>query len=230
MRLSRLRRSSLLRLAGFVVFMAGLFLFQIIHSTKNPTHIRIDEISPLLNFSTVRVQGALVRNARELKSGAVFYLINDKTGTLAAFDANPAEGPLLVAGCEVKVIGSLNVGIGNDRRLNIESITVLDAESGRSTNGLRSVTASRAGERVCLVGSVLHSWAPEAGSRAPYKIVLADAGGELDVVHWLSDVPGIKEGDRVEVSGVVSVYKGEVQVKVYRSGDIRCVSVSDTNY
>lgn len=221
MRLRHFRRSRIIRFTVFVAVMAGLFFFQIVHSSKKPTDIRIREISPLLNFSTVRVEGVLERGAKKMKSGAVLYLINDGTGTLAAFDSTLQAGELPRDGCRVAAVGSLSVGIGNDRRLNIHTIDLMESGSDESMKGLCGHASSCVGQRIAVTGTVFRAWVPEKGSRAPYKLVLKDNSGELDVVHWLSGVPEIRAGDTVEVSGVVNRYQGNLQVKVFAPGDIR---------
>jgi hypothetical protein len=221
----RLRRSSpdrLVRFAAFSGVMAVLFVIRMVSSAKEPPLIRIQDITPLKNFSTVCIEGVLERDARMLKSGSVYYLINDGSGTLAAFDRFAVSNSLPRAGSTVWVEGSLSVGAGNNRRLNANRVQVVEASRHpRPAGGLAGIDRNHAGQTVHVKGRVCRAWVPREGSRAPYKIILKDTHGELDVVHWLSDAPRVGEGDLVEVSGVVCVYQGELQVKVLRTSDMR---------
>ena len=74
-------RFRLLRGGVLVFVLAGLFLFNLRWNRREPTLIRIGDITPVMNFSTVRVKGTLKSDARTLRSGAIFYLITDSIGT-----------------------------------------------------------------------------------------------------------------------------------------------------
>ena len=97
-------RREFLRFLLFAGFIVILFIGQIIVSRREPRFVRIHEINPLLNFWTVRVEGRLQSDARLLKSGSLFYLVNDGTGSLAVFDQR-VEGNVnltVLAPCEMK--------------------------------------------------------------------------------------------------------------------------------
>ena len=216
MLLQRWRRKDVIRFLLFAGFICFLFVFQIVHSRREPKRVHIREINPLLNFWTVRVDGTLKSDARLMKSGSLFYVIDDGSGTLAVFDLN--VGKDLKAGDRVSVVGSLQVGAGNNRRLQAKQVDVFPDESG---GGLADIHSGMIGEQVSVTGIVVRVWAPKSGSRAPHKIILEDADAELDVVHWLSGVPEITIGDEVCVSGKVGEYKGELQLKVVRASDLK---------
>ena len=69
-------------------------------------------------------------------------------------------------------------------------------------------------------GRVSKVWKPRSDSKAPHKIVLADQSGSLEVVHWFETERKVKEGDALEITGTVDLYKGKVQLKVWTSSDI----------
>jgi hypothetical protein len=224
MKMRRWPRREFIRFLLFAGFIVILFIGQIIVSRREPRFVRIHEINPLLNFWTVRVEGRLQSDTRLLKSGSLFYLVNDGTGSLAVFDQRVEGSGLLKAGSPVSVVGTLQVGAGNNRRLQVRQLVVYPSGDG---GGLADIHTGMAGERVSITGRVVRAWVPESGSRAPYKIVLEDRGTEIDVVHWLSGAPEILVGDDVAVSGRVGQYRNDLQVKVSRSSDLQVLNAGE---
>lgn len=221
MRMNHWLRKDVIRFLLFVGFVGSLFLIQVICSGLDPKRVRIREINPLLNFWTVRVEGELLSDARVLKSGSLFYVIDDGTGRLAVFDPEVSQRGQLKAGRSASVVGTLQVGAGNNRRLQAREVNVLADESDPGGRGLSRLHFGMIGDFVSVTGKVVRCWAPKEGSRAPHKIIIEDRSAELDVVHWLSDAPDILIGDTVHVSGRVSEYRNKLQLKVTRSSGLQ---------
>lgn len=212
-----------LRLIALIAIAAALLLFQLHVKNRTPPIIRIEDISPIMNFSTVRVRGVLESDARRLRAGSALYRVADGTGTLSVFVQQPPIGTLPKAGARVTVSGSLTVGAGNEIRMRTPSAEQVVLEAFVSGFSLSDISVDQAGIRTTVYGRASKVWKPESGSRAPYKIVLEDASGSLDVVHWLKQPPAVEVDDELEVKGSVDVYKGRVQLRVWRAEDIQLI-------
>ena len=218
MRLEKRMGLRMLRITAMATALGGLLLLHLYSTHRELPLVGIGEISPVMNFATVRIQGTLESDARKLRGGSVLYVVDDGTGTLAAFADPPKEGQLPLAGSRIFLEGSLNVGAGDEVRMNARSVVV--APVAVAGTKIAEVTGERKGDRLTVSGKVAKLWAPRAGSRAPHKIILEDDSGTLEVVHWLEDFPQVAVGDALEVRGSVDVYKQTVQLKVWDAADL----------
>jgi len=224
LRLKHRRLSKWMPYLAIALTIAFLWLWQRDADHRIPRTIQIGDITPRHNFSRVKVSGVLQDDARILRNGTRFYAIDDGTGTLAVFDAAPSQQSMPERGASVSAIGVLKVGAGNDRRMQADTLVV---ESGVSFpvagTGLTDLQADDAGKERIGIGRVVYILEPRTGSKAPHKIILRDSGGSIAVVHWLKQSPQVKVGDLVEVTGIVSVYQGEVELKLTRTEDLRVI-------
>jgi len=85
---------------------------------------------------------------------------------------------------------------------------------------LADVSACRPGDRITVQGTVGNVWEP-AGKRAPYTVILRDQSGTLEVVHWLEGPLGIAVGNLVECTGTIDLYRGQLQLRLWRKGDLQ---------
>lgn len=211
--------------AGFFLIATGALMVIHVHGRNRvPPLVEIGDISPRMNFSTVRVEGVLADNARPLRDGVGFYAIDDGTGTLAVFLADAPPGLLRKAGSRVSATGSLAIGAGPQIRLRVASadcMVFLDPSGQAPSHGLAAITVERKGERVTVRGRVARSWHPPPGSKAPRKLVLRDDAGTLDAIYWLDEPIPAAVGDDVEVRGSIDDYKGTVQLRIWRAEDVR---------
>lgn len=184
-----------------------MFLLNLHRVRREPPLIRIGEIKPAMNFSKVRVQGVLKSDVRALRSGAVFYLIADATGTLPVFLNRTPSEELPKAGCRIVATGRLNVGTGNQLRMRVQ-----DA---------RQIKILGNAEPTVVRGQVAEVRAPPPDSNAPHKIILTLPGGSLEVIHWFVPERQVVVGDRLEIKGALGFYKGRMQLKVRNPADIR---------
>jgi DNA/RNA endonuclease YhcR with UshA esterase domain len=214
------------RIAMLAVGVLVLISIQFYFSHRQAPLVRIDEISTWMNFSTVRVRGVLVSDARKLRSGTVLYRVDDGSGALSAFLTRPSLKKLPKAGSRVILEGSLSIGAGQNRRMRVfseDQVVVEPPKIIKKLEGdllLSDVEVEQEGERLTVYGRVDRVWNPESGSKAPHRITLADASGRLDVVHWFGLPERVAIGDTLKITGQVGLYRGNVQLKVFRSSDI----------
>lgn len=208
-------------LIPFILFLALLGCIVFVSRAvgqREPRLIKVSEIKPYMNFRKARVEGRLIEPARELKSGALFYLVHDGSGQLPVFAPASANPSLPWKGARVSASGSLRVGVGNNRSLQATSVEVVEGNMPEIEEGvgirLTQVTAGREGETILVSGVVSKLWKPKPGSKAPHKIILEDPSGRIEIVHWLETPPEIELGEPLEVTGIVQVYKGRVELKV----------------
>jgi len=197
---------------------------------RSPKRVTISKIKPYMNFRKVRVEGDLLKPARQLKSGAVFYSIHDGTGQLAVFAPLDNSQNLFWAGSRIAATGSLRVGVGNNKSLQAMKVELLSTPAIAAIHSdvmLADIRAEKEGDTVTVSGVVSKVWKPKDGSKAPHKIVLEDPSGRLDVIHWLEKPPKLEAGDAVEITGVVQVYKGRVEVRVFDAQSIQIAGDSD---
>ncbi len=215
-----------LRTAVVAVAITGLFLASLGANLREPPLVRIGEIKPIMNFSTVRVQGVLESDVRQLRGGSVLYMVNDGTGKLPVFLVQAPDGKLPTAGSRITVEGYLGIGTGNELRMRVQSADriAVAAEAFISDLKLSDITAEQDGARMTVYGRVSMVWNPRPGSKAPHKIVLADPSGSLEVIHWFEPDLQVEVGDELEIFGTVDLYKGRVQLKVWDADDIRPLS------
>lgn len=232
MRLEKQMGLKALRRAALAVAIGGLFLLHLYATHRELPLVRIGDITPLMNFATVRVQGVLESDARTLRSGSVLYVIDDGTGTLPLFLNRAPAGKLPRAGSRVAATGSLGVGAGNKIRMSGHTVELLDgavADTFVSDLKLSDITAEQKGERMTVCGRISKVWKPSPGSKAPHKIVLEDSSGSLEVVHWFAPELQVAVGDALEIRGTVDLYKDRLQLKVWEAADIQPLETEPAN-
>ncbi len=216
-------RLKVLRIAALVVALGGLFLLHLYATHRELPLVRIGEMTPMMNFATVRVEGVLESDARRIRNGSVLYVVDDGTGTIPVFIDRPEGEKLPKAGRRVSVVGSLGVGAGNQVRLSGQSVTLLPGAVETQTSELKlsDITPEQQGARMTVYGRVSKVWKPRPGSKAPHRIVLSDSSGSLDIVYWFVPEFKVAIGDELEIRGTVGVYDGSVQLKVWQAKDLQ---------
>lgn len=196
-----------LRAAAFVVVVSGLSLAALYANRREPAFVRISEIRPVMNFSTVRVQGVIESEARVLRDGTVLFLVADETGSLPVFLNRSSAELLPRAGNRVDVTGVLNRSAGNLVSMRVHrpgQIEVLEENVPISVRG-----------------QVVEVRSPPPDSRAPYRLILDRPEGRVEVIHWFAPEQQAAVGERVEVQGTIGFYRGRMQIKVRAPGNIR---------
>ena len=230
MRLFRKQTRQLLFRSFLGVVLVGLLVLNIRSVRREPPTLRVGEISPRMNFSTVRIQGILESAPRRLGDGSVLYMVDDGTGILPVFLTQLPSGDLPSAGSRIVATGVLSVGAGHNIRLRVRSVDDVACGSVEppleflSDTKLSDITAEQQGDRITVYGMVSRIWHPTAGSKAPHKITLADPGGSLEVVHWFEPKRVVALGDELKIRGTVDPYNGHLQLKVWEADDIRILA------
>ncbi len=198
----------------------GLFLLHLYAIQRDLPAVSIAEISPHMNFASVKIMGVLESDARPLRSGTVLYVINDGTGTIPVFLNNTDVRNLPEKGCFVEATGNLSVGAGNKIRMSARAVARVSSRSGSLARTvstpvkLNELSARQAGTRLRVRGRVENRVEPPPGSKAPHKMTLADQTGNIEVVHWFEPAQSWQVGDHLEAFGIVDIYKGKLQLKV----------------
>ncbi len=195
------------RSVAFMVVVSGVFLASLYTSRREPPLVRIGEIKPAMNFSTVRVQGILESDARRLRGGSVFCRIVDETGSLPVFLNRAPAGELPGAGSYVAATGRLGTDAEGRATMRVHDAGQIEILESTAPTIVR--------------GQVSKVWSPPPDSRAPYRISLARPEGPLEVIHWFAPECQVAVGDRLEAKGILGSYKGRLQLKVRRAADIR---------
>ena len=196
-----------LRTTLFVLVVSGLSLASLYASRRESSLVRIGDIKPIMNYSTVRVQGILESEARALRDGTVLYLLADETGSLPVFLNRAPEGKLPKAGSRVAATGRLSVSADNRMSMRVHGPGQIEVLENATPTIVR--------------GRVAEVWSPPPDSRAPYRIILDRPEGRMEVVHWFMPEHQVVVGARVEVKGTLGFYKGRMQLKVRAAEDIR---------
>lgn len=212
-----------------MALVAALFLFQLYLALREPPTVLISALVPRMNYSVVRVQGILESDARPLSDGTVFYAINDGSGAIAAFLVTTDFGALPKAGSRISFVGNLSVSLGrapsiralSPAQIQIEPVATPSSFLGK--NKLADILAEQAGSRLTIFGQVAALRPRSVGSNAPYKIILEDPDGRLEVVCWFEPEQRLGLGDALKVYGEVCVYKGKVQLRVWDPKHIHCL-------
>ena len=202
------------------ILITALLLFHRNQKNRTVPVIRIGSITPLMNFTTARVEGFLASDARMLKGGSVFYRVDDGSGILPVFLNGAATGVLPKAGYAIGAEGSLSVGSGNNIRMRVlspDQICVSAPAGLKKRTGeieFSHISPEQQGDQLTVRGRVSRVWFPSSESKAPYKIVLSDSSGVLEVIHWFKPERRVGIGTELQVSGVVELYRGKLQLKV----------------
>lgn len=237
-----------LQYASLFLAVAGLVLLYLFSVNQDIPLVRIGQITPTMNFATVRVTGEVTRNASLLKSGGIVFDLTDGSGKITILGGRMQAQTLETAGKiprrgdRVEVIGNLSIGADQEAKLRLRSTdqfvlirkpTAPTATVSSATPGDRiaEITAAQKGEEVAVIGTLQSIDVPGPGSKAPYVLTLAEDRAKLAVIFWEDVLQGLdkklpRPGQRIRVYGRVDVYKGAVQLKVRDAADLRVMEPS----
>ncbi|HKL22816.1 MAG TPA: hypothetical protein VJ904_13495, partial [Tichowtungia sp.] len=229
-----------LRIASVVLAVAGLILLYLYSVNRDIPLVRVDSITPTMNFAYVRIAGEVTRDAYIFQSGGVVFNVDDGSGEIAVMGGRSQaetlddEGRLPRRGDRVEVAGSLSVNAEREIRLRMQSAEQLVLQRTRAPSAapgtppvrLSDITAAQEGERVSVSGVLKDINVPGPGSKAPYALTLEQDGETLEVIFWDKVFQGLERklpmpGKTVRATGRVDVYKGKVQLKVWEAADLQ---------
>ncbi len=237
-------RVRVLQRASLILALAGLVLLYMYSVNRDIPVVRVDSITPTMNFAYVRIQGEVTRNAYVFQSGGMVFNLNDGSGEIAVMsgraqaEALKNEGRLPRRGDRVDVAGSLSVSADQEVKLRMQSADQLilqrkrfaaATESVVSRVRLEDITAAQKGDQVSVIGTLKEVSVPGPGSSAPYVLTLEQDGEELEVIFWDNVFQGLERklpmpGKLISALGRVDVYKEKVQLKVWEAGDLKEVT------
>ncbi|MCF7847327.1 MAG: hypothetical protein K9M45_00645 [Kiritimatiellales bacterium] len=233
-RMGKRMKLQTLRVAALLFAIGGLFLLHLYASQREIPLIQIGSIKPTMNFAFVRVQGTVEADSRMLKSGGLFFSVDDGSGTLSAFLGKPQAEDLSRAGIfpragdRVSVAGTLSVSAGKDVSLRVQSAGQIEIESAEVKEIPIAEAYSLSDNSSVLINGVISGVsAPREGSRAPWTVEVKDTSGTIQVVFWqdifeaLSDKLLLKPGSGFRVRASVTSYKGQKQLSASRVEDIQ---------
>jgi DNA/RNA endonuclease YhcR with UshA esterase domain len=195
---------------------------------------KIKDIYPLEAGSLVKCFGR-VKGEPEVKYNNLDFWVEDETGkikvrahkrlyqNLKETKKVPREGDKVHLAARVYVKGrwrSLTLVRLDIFRIVRKEVLTPEEEIPKLNIGL--VTSERMGKMVECEGKVLTL----KRRTNPTNIVIADDTGKIEVVFWPDVEKGVSQlvtipDARISVIGKVSMYRGMMQVKVFRSEDIR---------
>jgi len=240
-------RIRVLQIASLALAFAGLILLYLYSVNRDIPLVRVDSVTPTMNFATVRVSGEVTRGAYVFQSGGMVFNLDDGSGEIAIMggraqaDALENAGRLPRRGDRVEVAGSLNVSADQEVKLRMQSAEQLvlqrkrvpSAAPGTAQVRLADITVAQKGDQVLVIGVLKDINVPGPGSKAPYVLTLEQDGAELDVVFWDKVFQGLERklpmpGKLISALGRVDVYKDKIQLKVWESGDLKEVTEMKT--
>ncbi|MBL7016201.1 MAG: hypothetical protein ISR84_01450 [Kiritimatiellales bacterium] len=236
-------RVRVLRVASVGLALAGLILLYLYSVNRDIPLVRVDSITPTMNFATVRIAGEVTRDAYVFQSGGMVFNLHDGSGEIAVMggraqaEALENSGRLPHRGDRVEVSGSLSVSADQEVKLRMQSAEQLvlqrkrapSAAPGLSQVRLADITAAQKDQQVLVTGILKEVNVPGPGSKAPYVLTLEQDGAELEVIFWDKVFQGLERklpmpGKTISALGRVDVYKEKIQLKVWEPSDLREVT------
>jgi DNA/RNA endonuclease YhcR with UshA esterase domain len=237
-------RVRVLQIASVILAVAGLILLYLYSVNRDIPLVRIDSVTPTMNFAYVRISGLVTRDAYVFQSGGVVFNLDDGSGEIAVMggraqaEALENAGRLPRRGDRVEVAGSLSVSADREVKLRMQSADQLvlqrkqaavSAAPESSSVGLADITAAQKGEQVSVTGVLKEITIPGPGSKAPYVLTLEQGGAQLEVIFWDKVFQGLERklpmpGKTIRATGRVDVYKSKVQLKVWEAADLQEVT------
>lgn len=233
--------SRLFRYVALVVGTVGLGLLYLSALHREIPVVKIGEIKPAMNFAVVRVVGAVSGDARIFKEGehvrSLRFTVDDGSGEILV-QAYKSQAQALVdkyglprEGDHVEVTGSLGVLEGDDIAMRVqvpERLVLMRADT--KPMALRDVTSSMIGKNIVVEGTIAKAIAPKPGSKAPWTIVITDAGGQQEIAFWQDIYDEIRDkvllapGAPIRARVAVRSYKDKLQLALSQGMDIEFIA------
>lgn len=233
--------SRLFRYVALVVGSVGFGLLYLSALHREIPVIKIGGIKPAMNFAVVRVIGVVSGDARVFKEGehvrSLRFTVDDGSGEILV-QAYKSQAQALVdkyglprEGDHVEVTGSLGVLEGDDIAMRVqvpERLVLMRADT--KPMALRDVTSSMIGKNIVVEGTIAKAIAPKPGSKAPWTIVITDAGGQQEIAFWQDIYDEIRDkvllapGAPIRARVAVRSYKDKLQLALSQGMDIEFIA------
>jgi DNA/RNA endonuclease YhcR with UshA esterase domain len=229
------------RYVALVLGTVGLGLLYLTALHREIPVVKIGEIKPMMNFATVRVAGKVSGDAQIFKEGehvrSLRFMVDDGSGEILV-QAYKAQAQALVdkyglprTGDRVEVAGSLSVSADDDvtMRLQVPEQLVL-TRADTKPMALKDVNDGMIGRDIVVEGNITKVIAPKPGSKAPWTVVVTDAGGQQEITFWQDIYDEIRDkillapGAPVRVHVAVRSYKEKLQLALSQGVDIEFIA------
>jgi len=225
-------RVRVLQYASLVLAIAGLILLYLYSVHQDIPTVKISQISPTMNFATIRLSGEVTRGTYFFKSGGVVFNLHDGSGEIAILGNRAKAEALKKAdklprrGDQIEVVGNLGISAEQEVKLRMQSVDQLILMRKHSPtspiaprSALADITPARKGEEVSVRGTLREISVPPPGSKTPYKLTLEEDGAQRVVVFWDDVFQGLGRklpvpGKKISVRGKIDIYRNKVQLKV----------------
>lgn len=208
------------RWAAVLLATIGLFLLYLMAKNREIPVVQLGKIEPTWNFGLIRVEGTVATDARPFKSGrGMSFNVDDGTGRMVVFTTERQMEALK----EMNLVPKAGDRIAFDAQLNIS-----DDKSNLKISGLKTFVLERAPadtvrladlnakmKTVEIVGRTLGLRAPEAGTKQPWKLKLADGSGEAEVTIWTDSWEQVDAAAKEALAAEGTWVRARVDVKKY---------------
>jgi DNA/RNA endonuclease YhcR with UshA esterase domain len=231
------------RYAALVLGTVGLGMLYLAALHREIPVVKIGEIKPAMNLATVRVAGDVSSDARVFKEGdrvrSLRFTVDDGSGEILV-QAYKSQAQALVdkygvprLGDHVEVAGSLTVSADDDvaLRLQVPEQLVLTRTDTKPV-ALKDVNGSMIGRSIDVEGSITKVIAPRPESKAPWTIVVTDAGGQQEITFWQDIYDEIRDkvllapGAPIRARVAVRSYKDKLQLALSQGMDLEFIAAA----
>lgn len=208
------------RWAAVLLATIGLFLLYLMAKNREIPVVQLGKIEPTWNFGLIRVEGTVATDARPFKSGrGMSFNVDDGTGRMVVFTTERQMEALK----EQNLVPKAGDRIAFDAQLNIS-----DDKSNLKISGLKTFVLERVPadavrladlnvkmKTVEVYGRTAGLRAPEAGTKQPWKLKLADASGEAEVTIWTDSWEQVDAAAKEALAAEGTWVRARVDVKKY---------------
>lgn len=224
-----------LRWVSLVPATVGLFLLYLYSMGREVPVVRVDEITPAMNFATVRLVGEVVRSPVYLSSGALLFEVDDGSGRITILVDRVHLPELLAAetlperGDRIDLTGSLSVQAERGMRVRLSNprgVRLFAAPRQPPLDvSIRNLAPALEGRVVQVSGRLVTVRVPGPGSRAPTVLVIDEDGETAEVILWNDLLQALGNqlplpGRRITVTGPVRIFRGSLQIQLNRVRDL----------
>jgi DNA/RNA endonuclease YhcR with UshA esterase domain len=229
------------RIAAVLLATLGLGLLYLCAVARQTPPVEIGSITPAMNFAQVQLTGRVLDDPHVVRrNGRVrfaVFSIDDRTGEAKVFlsaqavQALQAGAGLPAAEDRVALRGSLSVAGEGLPVLRVPAAQQVQVERTPALKlRLDQITDDREGQIVEVQAVVREVRRPASGSRAPWRVRLADETGALPLVFWppAEREPELVPGQLVQCRARVQRYRETLQLKLSRMQDLKLVAAPIT--
>jgi RecJ-like exonuclease len=207
---------------------AGLLLMWLAATKMEPKLLQVADITATYNNAIVKIQGMVVGRSLEKERGMVKMRVNDGSSTVSVlgFGVLPKLkklGNLPRVGDRIELVGQVQISdqYGTSLFLNLPSRLKIMAAPAVEEARIGKLNESWANSRVRVKGNIKM---PARFGKATITDGAKDLVVALDPANLGEDIPELKVGDGVEITGVLTSRKGKFVLVPGKVEDIKAVA------